>query len=188
MSPKVKFSKEDIRKVALNIAQQEGLKAITARKVADVLGCSVAPIYVNYSSIDDLISDVVKDIFALTSDMVRNSKGTTAFERVGHASLSFAQQYPQLFREFILQPNEYMASYDQVEEGLLDIMRKDSVTSALSDQQQRILLFQMRTFQLGLSTMIANQMIPSWLSVNQAEDMMINIGNQFLSMILKEQK
>ena len=186
MSPKVKFSKEDIRKVALTIALADGLKAITARKVADVLGCSVAPIYVNYASIDNLIADVVEYIFAQSNQLTKEAKGSHVFEQMGYASLFFAKQYPQLFRDLVLEPNNYIASYNQVEEDLVALMRKDETTSLLDDDQRRRLLFQMRTFQLGLSTMMANQMMPSWLSDEEAEEMMIDVGNQLLAMIQKE--
>ena len=105
---------------------------------------------------------------------------------MGYASLFFAKQYPQLFRDLVLEPNNYMASYNQVEEDLVALMREDETTSLLDDDQRRRLLFQMRTFQLGISTMMANQMMPSWLSDEEAEEMMIDVGNQLLAMIQKE--
>ena len=60
MPPKTKYNKEDIVDAAFEIAKEEGFSGITARSVANRLHCSVAPIYVNFATIDDLITDVVE--------------------------------------------------------------------------------------------------------------------------------
>jgi AcrR family transcriptional regulator len=180
MSPKIKFSKADILDVAIDMVKKEGISSISARRIAHQLGCSVAPIYVNYSSIDELITDVINQIFLDTKQFTESAKGINYFEKMGYASFQFARQYPTLFRELVLEPNPYMASYDKIEQPLLDYMQTDSTTQHLTRHQLRLLLFSMRVFQLGLSAMIANDMIPSWLSIEDAERMIIEHGYQLI--------
>lgn len=54
MPPKNKFSKEQISEAAFAIAESEGIDRITIRKVADRLGSSIAPIYVNFTDVEAL--------------------------------------------------------------------------------------------------------------------------------------
>lgn len=48
MAPKKKFTKDQIIDAAFEIARTEGIEFITIRKVAEKLGGSIAPIYVNF--------------------------------------------------------------------------------------------------------------------------------------------
>ena len=186
MSPKTKFTQEEILTVAYEIAKKEGLSAISARKIANQLGCSVAPIYVNFKSIDHLIDDVVKKVFALTQTYISEAKGLTPFEQLGYASFQFAKEYPILFRELALIPNRHMSNYDDVEATLLDSFQHDESLSSLSQSKQRKLLLQMRIFHLGLSTMIANDFIPSWLTIKEAENLIIQTGRLLIKTLKEE--
>ena len=63
MPPKPKFSKQEIVNAAFDIAKNEGLDAITIRKVAHKLGSSIAPIYVNFDNVEQLVQAVVTKTF-----------------------------------------------------------------------------------------------------------------------------
>ncbi len=60
MAPKSKFKKDQIIDAAFEIARTEGIDRITIRKVAEKLGSSIAPIYVNFKEVDELIQEVIK--------------------------------------------------------------------------------------------------------------------------------
>jgi AcrR family transcriptional regulator len=60
MSPKTKVLKQDIIDAAFEIADSEGLREISVRKVASKLNCSVAPIYVNFDSSEGMINRIFK--------------------------------------------------------------------------------------------------------------------------------
>ncbi len=80
MPPKNKISKEAIVEAAFIIAEEEGFSGITARKVAKRLGCSVAPIYVNFTTINDLIEAVIMRVFAVSEELLAKQKGQDIFE------------------------------------------------------------------------------------------------------------
>lgn len=54
MAPKKKFTKDQIIDAAFEIARVEGVNSITIRKVAEKLGGSIAPIYVNFKEIGEI--------------------------------------------------------------------------------------------------------------------------------------
>lgn len=180
MPPKKKTSKEDIVEAAFQIAKEEGFSGVTARNVAKRLGCSVAPIYVNFTTIDDLMEAVIVRVFAISDELLAKQKGEDPFENVGKASIAFAREYPVFFRELIMQPNPYMDSYDTVENKILKLMAEDESMSDWTFEERRDLLLKMRIFQTGLSVMIANGHIPSWLDDKAVEAVLFETGGDLL--------
>lgn len=181
MPPKPKFNKESIVEAAYEIAKEKGLAAITARRVANRLGCSVAPIYVNFATLDDLTEAVVRRVFTFTEELVAKHKGANLFENMGKASLAFAREYPVLFRELTMEPNPYMASYETVENSILEALAAEESMRGLSLDERRRLLLKMRVFQMGLSAMVANGHLPAWLDDRQAEELLMEVGDELLS-------
>lgn len=180
MPPKTKFDKEAIVEAAFAIAKEEGFAGITARSVAKRLHCSVAPIYLNFGTIDDLIKAVVERVFALLDEMLKKQKGPDLFENIGKASLVFAREYPVLFRELVMQKNPYMASYETVQEAMVKALAEDENMRGLTYDERKRLLLKMRIFQTGISVMAANGHLPSWLDDQAAEALLMETGEDLL--------
>ncbi|MGI2296349.1 TetR/AcrR family transcriptional regulator [Paenibacillus sp. GXUN7292] len=113
MPPKPKFSKEQIINSAFHIAKIEGLDKITIRKVADHLGGSSAPIYVNFNDVGELKRSVIHKIVDLSQQMLREYRSGNPFRDIGIASLKMAIEYPVLIRDFVLKPNDYLKDYKE---------------------------------------------------------------------------
>jgi len=178
--PKTKFDKKVIIDAALAIAKEEGLSGITARSVAARLQSSVAPIYVNFAAIDDLVDAVVERVFSMSEELLTKHKGKSMFESIGKASLDFAREYPVLFRELSIQPNPYMASYETIENELLEAMAEDEAIKDWSLEERKRLLLKMRVFQMGLSAMVSNGHVPSWLDNQEFDQLLIEVGDDVL--------
>jgi len=177
MPPKNKTNKKDIINAAFKIAKEEGFSGITARNVAKRLGCSIAPIYVNFDTINDLIEAVVLQVFDISKELLENQRSENVFENIGKASIEFARKYPVLFRELIMQPNPYMDSYDDFENHMLNHFDRDESTKDWTLQEQKLFLLKMRIFQTGLSVLIANEHVPEWLDDEAAEMLLLETGN-----------
>lgn len=181
MAPKTIFDKDTIVEAAFEIAKKSGMSSITTRNVAKRLGSSVAPIYVNFEAVEDLTEAVIKRIMAISNELIKKQTGSNSFDKIGKASLAFAREYPVLFREFTMQPNEYMASYETMEKLLLETMAEDEAMGDLTINEKKELLLKMRAFQIGLSVMIANGQIPSWLNEKETEDLLMETGKDLLT-------
>ncbi|WP_105615505.1 TetR/AcrR family transcriptional regulator [Vallitalea okinawensis] len=180
MPPKTKFDKNAIVDAALEIAKEKGFSGITARNVANQLHSSVAPIYVNFSTIEDLVEAVVQRVFAISEELLAKQKGQSLFENIGKASLAFARKYPVLFRELSIQPNPYMASYETVENSMIESLAEDEAMQGWTLEERKRLLLKMRVFQMGLSVMIANGHVPSWLDNQEFDELLMEVGNDIL--------
>ena len=180
MPPKTKFSKENIIEAAFEIAKKDGFSAVTTRSVAKRLNSSVAPIYVNFKTVENLIEAVVKRVFAISNELVAKQTGSNIFENVGKASLEFAREYPVLFRELTMQPNQYMASYETVEKTMLEAIAEDEALRDWTMDERKRLFFKMRVFQMGLSAMVANGHVPSWLNEKDIEELLMETGEELM--------
>lgn len=172
MPPKKQFSKEQIINTAFEIARIEGIDNITIRKVAGQMGSSIAPIYVNFKDIDELKQAVITKIFDICQQMAIEKNTGNPFCDIGIASLRFAREYSVFFRDLVMKSNGYMNNYDQ-ELGtvLIEEMKKDPTLTDFSEEELRTILLKMRIFQLGLSVMVANGLLPETLD----EESMISI-------------
>jgi AcrR family transcriptional regulator len=188
MPPKTKFDKEAIVDAAFEIAKEAGFSGIAARSVAKRLGSSVAPIYVNFENIDDLITAVVERVFALSDQLLAQQEGPHIFANIGKASLAFARDYPVLFRELILQPNPYMASYETVEHALVEALGADEQIGKWSVAERKRFLLKMRIFQLGLSALVANNHLPTWLDEQSVEKLLFEVGEDLYQVEEMKQK
>ena len=180
MTPKTKFDQDAIVNAAFEIAKEKGFSGITARNVANRLHASVAPIYVNFATVDELVEAVVKRVFALSEVLLAKQEGENQFEKIGKASLAFAREYPVLFRELTIQPNPYMASYETTESSLIEALANDESMKGWTLAERKRLLFKMRVFQMGLSVMIANGHVPSWLDEQDFDELLMEAGDDVL--------
>jgi AcrR family transcriptional regulator len=173
MPPKNKFSKEQIVDAAFNIANTEGIDSMTIRKVADQLGSSIAPIYVNFKDVEELKSAVVKKVVAVSQHMLKEQNTGNPFGDIGFASLQFAKKHPVLFRDFVMKQNDYLLDYDQeMGDELLVHMKKDPELEGFTDEELKIILFKMRAFQMGLSIMVANGLLPEELDIEKMKEIL----------------
>jgi AcrR family transcriptional regulator len=177
MPPKIQFTREQIIEAAFQIASEDGLHGITIRKVAQALGSSIAPIYVNFAHVDELLQAVVQRAFEAGRQLlVEEDTGNPYFD-IGAASLRFAREYSPLFRDLVLNPNPYMSDYDQdMGSALLELMKKDPELAGYSDEELRTILLKGRIFQLGLSVMVANGLLPADFNEERTRQLLESAG------------
>lgn len=161
MGPKVKFTKEQIIDAAFEIAQTEGIDSITMRKIAEKMGSSVAPIYVNFKNVDELNEALIEKIIGISRQLLMEEDTGNPFSDVGNASIRFAMEYSVIFRDLVAKGNKYMQGYDEkMMPVLVEEMQKDPELKGFTVDELKTILLKMRIFQLGLSIMTANSLLP----------------------------
>lgn len=178
MPPTTRYDRDAIVEAAFEIAKESGFSAISTRAVAKRLGCSVAPIYQNFATVDELLAAVVERVMAMSNELLAAQTGPNPFENMGKASLAFARDYPELFREMALEPNDYITPHELIEDVMVGVMAGDPELAGWSDSARRRLFLKMRVFQLGLSAMVANGHLPSWMDEKATEDLLLETGEE----------
>src|SRR5690625_5142751 len=182
MAPKNKFTKEQIIEAAFYIAKTEGIDSMTIRKVADQLGSSIAPIYVNFNDVEELRSAIVKKVAQVSQRMLNENNTENPFSGIGAASLQFAKTYPVLFRDFVMKQNDYLLDYDQeMGDELLVQMKKDPELKGFTDEELKMILFKMRAFQMGLSVMVANGLLPEKCDIDKIKEILDDVAEDVVT-------
>ncbi len=182
MPPKKKYSRQQIVETAFKLAKRNGLESLTARKVADKLGSSVAPIYVSFEDIKDLKKAVAQKAFNISREMSKEEVTGDRFLDIGIASLRFAKEYSKLFQELVLKKNEYIKDYDQeLGDGIIEEMSDDPQLSDFTEKELRMLLLKMRVFQLGLSVMVANDLLPEDFDEEAQIELLESMGTDVIT-------
>jgi len=181
MGPRVKFSKEQVVDAAFEIAKTDGIDGITMRKIADKLGSSVAPIYVNFKDITELIEAVVERIMKISNQLLAEENTGNPFHDIGMASLRFAKEYSVLFRDLVMKENKYMKGYDEnIAPALIVEMQNDPELEGFTVDELKTILLKMRVFQLGLSVMVANGLLPEELKNQDLMDILTSAANDVI--------
>src|SRR3712207_9104718 len=86
MPRKSVYTREMILEAAVEVFKQEGYNKITVKNIAKQLGCSIAPVYAAYTSMEDLKKDVVAkvgDTLIACLDEIPASSSRSEERRVG---------------------------------------------------------------------------------------------------------
>jgi len=181
MGPKVKFTKEQIVNAAFEIAKTEGIDNITMRKIAEKMGSSVAPIYVNFNNNNELIEALVERIVSISQQLFSEENTGNPFHDMGRASLRFAMEYSVLFRDLVMKSNSYMKSYDEkMIPALIEEMKKDPELEGFTVDEFKTILLKMRIFQLGLSVMAANGLLPKDYGIQDLMGILSSTANDVI--------
>ncbi|XMB66858.1 TetR family transcriptional regulator [Mycoplasmatota bacterium zrk1] len=160
MARRKEFSKKDILGAAFEIACRDGLEGTSMRKIATLLGSSVAPLYISYTNREELIKEIVakahNEVFKFQEEKI----SANSYYQRGESLLLVAKKYPKLFVDVI--------SYDSKNEPdqkligtLLSIMRKDDKLCNFSDNQLLRIHSKIDLFIFGVISALYSGLLPS---------------------------
>ncbi|WHY86874.1 helix-turn-helix domain-containing protein [Neobacillus novalis] len=181
MAPKKKFSKDDIIEAAFEIAREEGIDNITVRKVADKIGSSIAPIYVNFTDVDELKNAVLKKIHDISQQMLMTKYSENPFLNIGIASLKFAREYKVLFKDLVMNSNTHLKNIQPPDSSLLEQMKQGSRLEGFTDEELADILFKMKVFQMGLSVMDVYGFLPEEFSEEKLIEVLEGAGKDVIA-------
>jgi AcrR family transcriptional regulator len=182
LPPKNKFTKEQIIETAFEIAKEEGIDSITIRKIADNLGSSIAPIYVNFKDVEELKEAVISKIYEIGNSILQEQNTGDVFLNIGIASVKFAKDYSVIFKDLILKNNGYLDNYDeQLGNNIIQEMKKDEDLKEFSEEELKTLLMKMQVFQAGLSIMATNESFALKLTDEKIIEMLSDTGEDIVN-------
>lgn len=155
--PSKKVQKADIIKAALEILQKEDFAAVTARRLAEKLNCSVQPIYLNFASMDELENSALEAMKTLYFNyMEEGARQPQAYKGMGLAYIRFAQDYPNYFKIlFMGRTNLSPESFIERDNLRNQIIQRGMELSGFDYAAQKKLHLKVWIFTHGLATMVA---------------------------------
>ena len=101
MPPKVKITKEDIIKTALDLLRRAGEGAANARAIAVALDCSTQPIFSNFATMEALQAAVMEAAYELYLSFLQREADEgkyPQYKAYGMAYIRFAREERELFK------------------------------------------------------------------------------------------
>lgn len=136
MPPKVSFTREMVLDCAFAIVRREGLESLSARGIAEELGCSTRPVYCHFASMTVLEEAVMQKArqYALDYFVRRTGDSDSPFLNLGMRYFHFSQEEPELFKLLYLEGrmNDTPYALGSHFSPLLEEMRRDPRLAGLS--------------------------------------------------------
>jgi len=156
MARKTTFTQDDVVQAAFTVLEAEGVQAVTARRVADALGASTAPVYSNYANMDDLMGVVLSRVETMILEYCRRPWTNDIFLNMGVGFMQFCIAHPMLFRAIYLDRKAVHCSEARVEKSLLSDLDRHPVLKDLPQDHKEELLFQTSVYTLGIATTVVS--------------------------------
>ncbi len=162
MPPKEKVSKARIEGTAFEMTREYGFSAVTARKLAEKLGCSTQPIFRAYENMDELRCDLFyrsTDFFL--EQMLSKKNRTPAYMGLALSYIDFAKEEKNLF-ELIASVDDFgtrtVTEFLKSDEGSR-ILKKISGDRQVSDKKKQELFTMFWMFVHGMAALIAGKRV-----------------------------
>lgn len=132
MARKESISSRMVLDTAFEMAREEGLKNITARRVAERAGCSTQPIFRSFQSMEDLMDGVYERAAAFFQDFYAlfPKLGEFPFSNLGMAYISFAREERELFRMLFVSAEPKKSLYELLNGGAENVKAEIQAAAA----------------------------------------------------------
>ncbi len=169
MPPKVKVTKNEILKTALELLRQEGEGVINARNISQKVGCSTQPIYVQFATMEELkeaLREVAYEAYLCSIEKEVASGKYPAYKAYGMAYMRFAMEEKELFKFLFMCDREGMEM--NVTPDFTASVEMIMEANGISRERAEKMHFEMWSFVHGIGTMLATSFLPlDWDSISQ---------------------
>jgi len=158
MVRKTVYTREDVVAAGLAVVEKDGVTQFSARRVADELGSSTAPVYSNFENMDELAVAVNQAVVDMLLELTEEKHTEDPFLNMGVGVLEFARRRPLLYSALFLHSKDDCPAGPRVMETLLERMACLPELDRLQPVERILLLRKVSIFTHGLATMICNGM------------------------------
>lgn len=155
MPKPVVITKEMIDEAVFSMVRESGLSVLTARNIADKLGCSTQPIYKTYENMDELKESVMAKLAEFMMRRIMDYRKTgCAFLDSGLGYINFAKTEKVLFRLFCLENKGHnILKLDVGNEAVRALMEQELCGKALTKTSKDKIFLQTMIFTYGLAVL-----------------------------------
>ncbi len=163
MPPKFKFTRDEITTAALNVTRKAGSAGLTARALAEELGCSVKPIFGLFKNMDEVHEEVLTAAHSLykrylAEDMAEGKY--SSYKASGMAYIRFATEEKELFKLLFMRDRSHEIISEKRDEirPLLELIKQNL---GIGEDAAYIFHLELWIVVHGIATMIATSYL-SW--------------------------
>lgn len=182
MPPKPKYAREDVINAAYGLMERRGMDAVVAREVGKELGCTVAPIFTYFESMEELRAAVHEKAVMECTEYLRDfADYFPAFKEFGLRWVHLAQEHPHVYNEvFIRKKSDTLEGMfsDDFRKLLVPVRAEVVHTFSLSEEDADTLIRDMLIYAHGVATLHI-----SGHSKMSEEDLQVSLSRMCLSYV-----
>lgn len=187
MPPRVKITKNDIIKTAVELVRTDGENSINARSIASVLNCSTQPIFSNFATMQQLKEAVIADAYCRYLGFLKNEAESGKYHQYksyGMAYIRFAKEEKELFKLLFMRnrQGEDISPTADFDASIELIMNANAVTK----EKATLMHMEMWACVHGIASMLATSFLS--LEWELISDMLTDVYKGIQSGLLKENK
>lgn len=157
MPPKFKFTKDEIIDAALCIVRESGMAGLTARALAEKLGCSVKPVFTLFKNMEEVQNEVISSANSLYHKYLQEDMTSgkyPPYKASGMAYIRFAKNEKELFKLLFMRDRSHEDITENREEirPIIEIIKKNM---EISDEDAYFFHLEMWLYVHGIATMMA---------------------------------
>ena len=156
---RLKFTKEVVIEAGYELMKKEGFQNISVRKIANYLKCSTAPIYFNFSTVDELKEEIIDKC---KEKLKKYLYGNYAERKILSGAIGvvlFAREEKELFRTIFLDTTERFEKL--YEETLNELLTKQNLLEsfpALEEEEAKKAVNKIWYFLFGYATLLCTRL------------------------------
>lgn len=157
MPPKQKFTRREVISAGLEIIRRQGMSGLTARALAQELGCSVKPVFGLFQNMEEVQREVLAAANALYQKCLQEEMENSShppYKASGMGYIRFAREEKELFKLLFMRDR----TGEEISESrreILPLLRLIQQNLGLDEEQACLLHMEMWLFVHGIATMIA---------------------------------
>lgn len=160
MPPKVKITKEEITKTAIQLVKAKGMQSLNARAIAKALNCSTQPIFSNFNGMEELQEATLNCAYELYLDFLKSEAESGKYphyKAFGMAYIRFAKEEKELFKLLFMRDREgcELAPSQDFTSSIELIMKNN----AISKEKAELLHLEMWSCVHGIAVMFATSFL-----------------------------
>ncbi len=157
MPPKFKFTKDEITDAALCIVRENGMPGLTARALAEKLGCSVKPVFTLFKNMEEVQNEVLSSANSLYQKYLQEDIAGgkyPPYKASGMAYIRFAKNEKELFKLLFMRDRSHENITENREEirPLIELIKKNM---EITDDDAYLFHLEMWLYVHGIATMTA---------------------------------
>ncbi len=155
MAPKIKVTKDEIIRAAVELVRANGVEGLNARTAAAALGCSTQPVFSNFASMQELYLAVVKEADLLCAEYRQREVERGEFpvyKASGMAYIRFAKEEKELFKLLYMRDRSAERGCE-ISDGAMETIVQNN--TGLNSDGVKLFHLEMWAYVHGIATMFA---------------------------------
>ena len=157
MPPKVRITKEEIIKTAVEVVRCDGAETLNARVIAKELGCSTQPVFSNFASMEDLkhaVVDAADDLYQQYIKREIELGKYPEYKASGMAYIRFAKEERELFKLLFMRDRSDETVPNETGE-LQEIYGIAQTSTGIDEEKIKLFHLEMWAYVHGIAAMTA---------------------------------